>query len=414
MAIRTLCIALSLAWLAPATATEPLSLHEATRRALDRAPLLEARDSALSAAIEEAARAGALPDPMLMVGIENLPVTGDDAFDPAADDMSMKRLGVRQEFPAPAKRAARSLLANSEVDAARIRSESERLAVQRAAAEAWIDAWAARREEAAIRSMRDQAMVAARLAKARAGGGGGTLGDALAAQAAVLEIDIEADAARSKLTAAAAMLARWVSGANADAVAGDPDFATLPVEARRLLQSVDRLAPLRQASAAVETAAAGVALARAEKRSDWSLSAYYGQRSGGRSDMVGVEFGIALPWFAARRQDRGIGAREAEYRAAVSMREDDERQAKAALAADLARWQGLLRQVAMHEEGLLPVARDRSSAALAAYRAGAELQPWLDARRAELELHLAHARHLGELGRAWAALAFLVATEPLP
>jgi len=46
--------------------------------------------------------------------------------------------------------------------------------------------------------------------------------------------------------------------------------------------------------------------------------------------------------------------------------------------------------------------------ALAAYRAGGALQPWLDARAAELEVHQSHAEHLGDLARAWAALAFLL------
>ena len=68
----------------------------------------------------------------------------------------------------------------------------------------------------------------------------------------------------------------------------------------------------------------------------------------------------------------------------------------------------------MHEQGLLPLARDRSTTALATYRAGGELQPWLDARRDELAIHLSHAEHLGELGRAWAALAFLLPTEAQP
>jgi hypothetical protein len=36
------------------------------------------------------------------------------------------------------------------------------------------------------------------------------------------------------------------------------------------------------------------------------------------------------------------------------------------------------------------------------------LSPWLDAREAELEVHRSHAEHLGELGHAWAALAFLL------
>ena len=57
------------------------------------------------------------------------------------------------------------------------------------------------------------------------------------------------------------------------------------------------------------------------------------------------------------------------------------------------------------------MARDRARTALAAYGAGADLQPWLEARRDEIELHLENARLLGEQGRAWAALAYLLPHE---
>ena len=55
--------------------------------------------------------------------------------------------------------------------------------------------------------------------------------------------------------------------------------------------------------------------------------------------------------------------------------------------------------------------RDRSAVALAAYGAGGALEPWLEARRDETELTLEHARLLGELGRVWAALAWLLPEE---
>ena len=77
----------------------------------------------------------------------------------------------------------------------------------------------------------------------------------------------------------------------------------------------------------------------------------------------------------------------------------------------LAQWHGLKRQVARKEREALPLAHDRSQVALAAYRGGGPLQPWLDARRDELELHIEHARHLGELGRTWSALAYLLDDE---
>jgi hypothetical protein len=101
-------------------------------------------------------------------------------------------------------------------------------------------------------------------------------------------------------------------------------------------------------------------------------------------------------------------AREAEYQQALAMREDERRALVADIEAAFARWEALKRQVALHEDRLLPIAGDRSAAALGAYRAGGELQPWLDAREAELEVHRSHAEHLSELGHAWASLAFLL------
>jgi outer membrane protein, heavy metal efflux system len=130
--------------------------------------------------------------------------------------------------------------------------------------------------------------------------------------------------------------------------------------------------------------------------------------------MLMLEVGVGLPLFPGNRQDRGIAARQAEYQAALAAREDLRLQAAARLRADLARWEGLNRQVALDRRALLPLARDRSEAALAAYRGGGALQPWLEARRDELELQLAHVARLGELGRAWAALAFLLPGEDRP
>jgi cobalt-zinc-cadmium efflux system outer membrane protein len=392
----------------PVRAAEPaLTLAEAVRLAGTHAPRLEAQGAAVAAAEAEASRAGALPDPMLMVGIENLPVTGGDAFDPTVEDMTMKRIGVRQEFPAAAKRSAQRTLALRQVDEARAQAVAERLAVQRAAADAWIDAWAANRQVIAFERLRDQARLAARIARARAGGGAGSLADALGADAAGLELETVLEAARGRRDAALATLRRWVSGASLPAVAERPAFDALPLSRSRLPARLDDAAPLLGSSARVETAAAALDSSRAEKRPDWSLTAAYGQRDRDRSDMLSVEVAVALPLFQRSRQDRGVLAREAEYRQALALRDDERRAFAAEIDASFARWESLQRQVALHEQRLLPLAGDRSAAALAAYRAGGELQPWLDARAAELEVHRSHAEHLGDLGHAWAALAFL-------
>jgi outer membrane protein TolC len=395
--------------LSPAVFASPasLTLDEAIRIALARAPLIEADQAGVVAAREEAARAGALPDPMLTVGIDNLPVTGADAFDPDADFMTMKKIGLRQEITSRAKRDARRSLATHEVDQACAQAQATQLAVRRATADAWIDLWAAGRELAALEALRAQADRAAQLAKARVAGGSGSVSDALAAQAAALDLDNRIEAARASRAAARAGLARWVGDA-AEAADGPPAFDELPHGQAELLAAIDRVGPLLASAAEVETAASAIDLARAEKRPDWTVGAAYGQRSGGLDDMLMVEVGIGLPLFTRNRQDRGIAAREADYQAAVATREDLRRQQIAQIGADIARWEGLKRQVTLHENALLPLAHDRSTTTLAAYREGGPLQPWLDARRDELMVHLAHAMHLGELGHAWAALAFLL------
>ncbi|WP_238394519.1 TolC family protein [Pseudoxanthomonas wuyuanensis] len=397
-----------------ATVAAEVSLQEAVQRAVQSAPLLEARRAAVESARQESQRAGALPDPMLSVGIDNLPVTGADAFDTRMDGMTMKKIGLRQDIPARAKRDAQRALAGRQVDEAQAQSQAEALAVRRAAAEAWIDLWAAQRELAALQASGEEAALAARLGKARVAGGAGTGGDALAAAAAVLELDNRVEAAPASEQAAQAALARWLGGGAVHAGIGMPDFDSLPIAAERLLAAVERVGPLLPANAQVESAAAAIDAARADKRPDWSVGASYGQRSGTRSDMLMLEVGIGLPLFVRNRQDRGIAAREAEYRAALASREDLRRQETARIRADVARWEALKRQAARYGSGLLPLSRDRSAAALAAYRAGGELQPWLDARRDELDTQVAYARSLGELGRAWAALAFLLLPETQP
>ena len=411
---RTLCAAVLAAPFAAAAAPGELSLQEAVRLATERAPMLDARRAGVSAAQEESARAGALPDPTLEFGIDNLPVTGSDAFDARADDMTMKQIGLRQEIPSRAKRSARRSLAARQIDEAQAQSEAEVLAVRRATAQAWITMWAAQRELIALQALRDEAALAAKVAKARVASGSEPVSDALATEAALLELDNRIEAAKAGKLAAQAGLMRWLGDTPVEVSTEAPDFETLPVSQAQLLAATDRVAPLLPVTAQVETAAAAIDVARAEKRPDWSVGASYGQRDGSRSDMLTFEVGIGLPLFTRNRQDRGIAAREADYQAALATREDLRRQQAARIRADLARWEGLKRQVALHEGSLLPLARDRSATTLAAYRAGGELQPWLNAKRDELDVHLSHAEHLGELGEAWAALAFLLPAETQP
>lgn len=392
----------------PLQAAPALSLDEAVRRAVDRAPLIAARQSQILSAQEDARRAGALPDPMLSVGLQNLPITGSPAFDLSADEMTMKTVGLRQDIPARAKREAERKLAARRIDAAQALTDSQRQDTRRAVAMAWIDLWAAQRQGDALARISEQATLAASVAHARLRSGADSAAEALAADAEVLDVDNRIAGNQTDVRVAQAALQRWLGDSDTATTPDAPDFTQLPFPPAQLQAAIDRLPSLRPSAAQVETAAAQIDLARAQRHPDWSIEATYGQRSGSRSDMLSVQVGIGLPLFPHERQDRDVAAREADYEAAQDTLADQRREQTAQLQASLARWEGLQRQVALHEQRLLPLAHDRAATALAAYRAGGELRPWLEAMRAELDVHLGHAEHLAELGRAWAALAFLL------
>lgn len=406
---------------APAWPAAPVSFDEAIRLAVERAPALQARRAQAEAAREDAARASALPDPRLTLGLINVPITGTDAFDLHADDMTMQQVGVMQEFPARAKRQARQRVADRMIEQAQALTAAEHVAVRQAAAQAWLALWAAQREVGALQAQREQSALAIRIAKARLAGGTGTAADALTTAAAALELDNRIDAAETTVEVARSALARWL-GTGSDALTTEgapPELTVLPISDATLLASVHQQGPLLAWPSRESVAEASVAAAIAEKRPDWSMSAMYGQRErtpGGlpRSDMLTMEFSIGLPLFARNRQDRGIAARRAELEMIAAEHEDARRMQVEAVRRGLAEWNGLKRQVARREQDMLPLAQDRSQVALAAYRGGGPLQPWLDARRDALELHIEHARHLGELGRAWAALAYLLPNEETP
>jgi len=397
---------------APAAAP-PLTLEAAVRQGLARAPQLQARAADATAAREEAVRAGRLPDPVLTFGLANFPVTDPGAFSLRSDGMTARTVGVMQAIPSRAARRAERDLAGARIDAAQADRVATAQSVRERIADAWIEAWAVERQRALLLDLHDETALAVRIAQARLRGGEGSAVDALAAQAELATLDNRLDAVGSDLAAAQAGLQRWL-GTAPGALAANEDFSRLPVAAERLVSGIDQQAPLQAWAAREQLAQAALEQARAARRPDWNVSASYGRRAPGLSDMVMLEVGVSLPLFTRNRQDRGISARQAQRDAVQADHEDARRAQREAVTRALASWQGWGRQLERYRQTLLPLARDRARTALAGYRGGGSLQPWLEARRAEIELRLSYADALAAHARLWASLAYLLPSEVTP
>lgn len=406
--VVTAVLAMCAGTVQPAHAGEaPLTLAAAVERGIARAPLMTARDADIDASRQEAMRAGRLPDPTLTFGVTNFPVTSPGAFSLRSDATTTRDIGVTQAIPSRAARAAERQLASAQIDAANANRVATAQSVQERIADAWIGVWVAEQQRDLLRELRSEGELAVRVTGARLRGGAGGAVDALAARAEVATLENRLTGADADLAAAQASLQRW-AGSSTIRLAEAPDFGRLPVAPDTLEHAIDQQAPMQAWAAREQVAQAALEQARAAKHPDWSVSAIYGKRAPGLSDMVMLQIGVGLPLFSRNRQDRGISARQAQRDAVQADHEDARRAQREAVARTVAAWQGLGRQIERDQQTLLPLDRDRAKTALVSYASGGSLQPWLEARRAEIEQRLSYADALAARARLWAALAYLL------
>jgi outer membrane protein TolC len=393
--------------LAATAAAQSLSLEDALRAADAQSPRLNAQRAMVRSADNQAARAGELPDPKLKLGIENLPVTGEDAFRYDRDFMTMRSIGLMQDFPNRTKREARSARAEHARDVEQAQFASQAAMLHREVALAWFEAHFAERSRDALNALGRQYeahadTVTAGLARGKQGAAESFMLRGAVEQTRDRVIEQERMAARAR-----AMLEAFL-GAQAKRPLGAPPDTTALVHGREaVIEQLHQHPMLRVLDERESLARAEVDVAKASKESDWSLEVGYAVRRPNFSNMMTVMVAFDLPWQAERRQDRDVAAKLAEVEQARSLREDARRMHEAELRGWIADHEAASRRAERFRTVLLPLARDRASAALAAYQGGrSELAPVLEANRAVTETELGLIAVEAERARAWANLSY--------
>ncbi len=111
--LRAVALAAAALLPAPWAVAAPLSLDQAIELAVQRSQMTRSAHAGALSAAEMARAAGQQADPMLNIGIDNLPVTGSNKFSTGAEDMTMKRIGIVQEWVSAEKRSAREAAAQA-------------------------------------------------------------------------------------------------------------------------------------------------------------------------------------------------------------------------------------------------------------------------------------------------------------
>lgn len=382
----------------------PLTLEQALDLASQRSEASRASRAGVQSATEAARAAGQLPDPTLRAGVDNLPVTGADRLSTTRDSMTMKRVGIAQEWVSAEKRAARQAAADAMVSREGVSVQTASADVRMQTALAYLDAYFAGETLRIATLSEHHAHEELQAAKARLSSTTGSSAEVLAMTSALGIAQDESDEVRQQQSAARIALERWV-GMPSDELAAP---ATPPIAAEALFVADHPTVVAAQRE--IELARREMAVATANRDPNWSWEVSYGQRTG-YSDMVTFGVSIPLPVARAQRQDRDAAARLALVEKAEANLAEATRSASAEYRSLSSDAQRLAERMQRYQSSTVVPAQQRTSAALAAYRSNqASLMTLFEARHAEVEAQRRLLSLRRELAKAQVQLAF----RPLP
>ncbi len=390
---RNLSVRLSAAaalLLSTVVAAEGLRLQQAVARTLANDPWLAAQVHRQEQHNAAALAAAQWPDPTLSFGLVNLAA---DTLDFNQEPMTQLRVGLNQRVPrgdTPALKKQRIELNRLHIDAlADLRVNGLRAEV----AGVWLSLWQA--EQSMLLIARERPLFEQLVDVVQAGYGAAMRGtsqqDLLRAQLELTRLDDRLIQLRAERDAHWQRLQTLMRNGADDRALPTPDEtaaltagpAHLPgPDAAQLRRWQENPAAFRQRALQhpslqalaqrVAMAEAEVALAREQRKPQWTLNAGYGYRDDApgrieRSDFLSLGFSVDLPLWPEKRQDAGVRAALA---GAEAVRSEHAAQLKAMHSEFVeltARLQRQQQRAALHRHTLLPQLQQHAEAALHAY-----------------------------------------------
>lgn len=366
---------------------DPLSFNAALQLAERSSADVEAQTAGVDAARSASRAAGALPDPKLAFGVDNLPATGPDQWRVDRDFMTMRKIGVMQEFPSRAKRRAEAATANALVDEADAQRRVHVFAVRTNAAIAWLNRYYVEKRIALFNALGRENALFSGTVQAALAGGRGTPADVIGPKQEAADLADRLDALQADESKAKANLRRWVGFDADEPLMGDPP--TLAIDPEHLRSHVHTHPELAAYEPMIALAQAQAQEAEAAKRPDWDVELGYARRAAVYSDMVSLQFTVSLPLFSASRQNPVVSAKHLEQRRLEAERTDMLREHTAALEGELADYTALNDQLARIQGTRLPLAQQKVALQLASYQGGkVDLTAVLVARRELIDTQL--------------------------
>jgi outer membrane protein TolC len=427
--------------LAIAQPTRPVAssdLDSLIRVGLQANPSIHAAAHTQAAARARIGPSGAWADPVLGLGLTDLPIARPGFY----DSFTMKVIRVTQTVPFTGVPAARGRVAEREAEAVSHRVEEIRLETVAQIKDAYYDLAFVDRALTIVRRSHEVLVDLAHASEARYGAGTGSQQDALkarveAARLADQAVTLSQDrvAALARLNAALdrpsdtpidspSVPVRIVRAALPDSTTGvsfvSPALgaaaAHSPLPALRDLQddALQANPTLREHDAMIAADAARLDVARRGRIPDVDFSLEYDQRSG-FPNFVTAMVSLPIPIHTGRKQGEMVNEARSQLAADDAQHHAQTNDIRAAVAGQYAEVERARTQLALYASAILPPARATLQSATASYQAGrGDFASVLLAQATVFQYDTEYERALTDFAKGLAKLEQTVGREVVP
>lgn len=356
---------------APVLPADPV-LERLLAEALETRPELRQAEAQVRAARERVPQAGALPDPVLQLGIQN---DGFGGLMIGEMEGSYFSIMASQALPFPGKRALRTEVAQLGATAASTQVARARLSIEAEIRRGYLDLLLVRERLALLERLQALWKQSADMARIRYETGEGAQSDLLRAQ-------LELNRLRQRRLALDAEERARVQSLNR--LSGRPLETPLPTTTRvrdlgvpelgdaeaAVRDALERSPELAERRVLMEQAGQQVALARRERLPDFTVSAGVMPRGGDFPPMWQANVGVNLPIFSGSKQNRAVAESSAQAEAATHATQALEQELRLRVQERLIALAALRDTAAIYRDGLLMQSAATAESTLTQYRVG--------------------------------------------
>ncbi len=250
----------------------------------------------------------AMDDPMIYAGIMNLPVN----FNFTMDMMTMKQVGVQQNFSVGKKYTLRTAMAQKEYETSTFDIVSQRLVLVKLVKQQYYDLYALDRNIETVENSISAMKNYFNIANSRYGNGEGTQQDVFKAQVEITKMQEDLIKMQSMREDAFANFNSLLHRDKRDSVdvVSEIKFRSIELSMDSLMMNVEMNNPMLQSTRSMlGKDSVSYQLAKATKIPDFNAGVWYGQRQGMNpdgskaKDMIGFSVGMTLPIYSKQKQD---------------------------------------------------------------------------------------------------------------